>query len=130
MDAALPLLPEPGPPGEVKVDHMDIRQRFLCQRSLNGLPVIRPGDNPHLMEPGDLFHPVPADARLRTLVRLTRIGRQQHFETLHVLPWVFLAGKKPPSLSAPLEPQPASGALGQIVEDDLFGLGRHLLKRP
>ena len=79
MQPALASLPEAGPPRQVKIDPVDIRHLLFSQNSLNRLPVVCPSDNPDLTEPGDLLHPIPANAWLGALTRFTRIGRNEDF---------------------------------------------------
>jgi hypothetical protein len=59
----LAMLPEPSPPRQIKINPLDVGHWLLGESPFNRRSIIRSCDYPDLMEPGDLFHPVPAYAR-------------------------------------------------------------------
>ena len=83
IQAARPAFPSPAPARQIIIDR-GYGQRLLCDPRFDGRPVIVPrkdGDLVPLLDQSQ--HPVPANCRLRTFVRLTCIGGQEnlHWES-------------------------------------------------
>lgn len=79
VHGAGPALPSSAPCREIEVNQLDA-ERALRDLRLEGGAVVFAGEDGEVVSLLDKRqHPVPSDSRLRTFMRLTRVGRQENF---------------------------------------------------
>ena len=79
VQASWPALPLPAPCRQIEVHRLNA-ERALRDRRFEGRPVIFACEDGNVVSLIDKReHPVPADSRLRTFMRLACVGRQENF---------------------------------------------------
>src|ERR1700720_3296689 len=78
VNSSTSFFPEPRPAGQVQVDDVKSRQWGFLQLGLYTFAIIASSEHPNFVVMRKLERKVPAHIRLRTLSRLTSVGRDQY----------------------------------------------------